>query len=253
MIEWAPPGLSLNLITAATATAAFVAGGTVKGTLGVGLPLVTVPILSLAIPVPLAISLVIVPVLASNIWQAADSGISISGAKRFASLSVALMVTTLLTVPLTLAMPERVLNAMVAAAVILAVVLMSIRVKVAISERQERIASPVIGAVSGVMGGVSSLTGPIIISYVMALKLSREEFVGTMSVIYLAGAISLYGSFIAYGRLGLTELLLSAAAMIPVALGLAMGRALRGRLNEAWFRRVLLIFLCVIAVALLFR
>jgi len=251
MIESTP--INFDLFTAGTGVAAFVAGGTVKRTLGVGLPLVTVPILSLAVSVPLAISLVAVPVLPSNVWQAYDSGISIVGARRFASLSVALVVTTLLTVPLTLAMSARVLNAIVAIVVILAVILMSIRVKITISKQHEKIASPVIGALSGVMGGVSSLTGPIIISYLMALKLSREEFVGSIGLIYLAGALPLYASFVAYGRLGAEELALSAAAMTPVAVGLARGKALRGRLNEGGFRRILLVFLCAVAVALLLR
>ena len=192
--------------------------------------------------------------LPSNVWQAYDSGISIVGARRFASLSVALVVTTLLTVPLTLAMSARVLNAIVAIVVILAVILMSILVKITISKQHEKIASPLIGALSGMMGGgVSSLTGPIIISYLMALKLSREEFVGSISLIFLAGALPLYASFVAYGRLGAEELALSAAAMIPVAVGLAMGKALRGRLNEGGFRRILLVFLCAVAVALLLR
>ena len=245
--------LDAGWITAGTVAAAFVAGGTVKGTLGVGLPLITVPILSLAVPVPLAISLVAVPVLASNVWQAYDTGMSIESARRFASLSLALLISTLITVPFTLALPDRALNAMVAATVILAVILMSIRPRTMLSERQERISSPVIGAISGILGGVSSLMGPLIVSYLMALQLKREEFVGGISLIYLAGAIPLYGSFIAYGRLGLGELVLSTAAMVPVAAGLALGKAMRGRLNEAWFRRVLLIFLCAIALALLFR
>lgn len=41
--------------------------------------------------------------------------------------------------------------------------------------------------------------------------------------------------------------------MNPVALGLAMGKAMRGRLKEVWFWRMLLIFLCAVAIALLLR
>lgn len=251
MIELTP--LNISSVAAGTVAAAFIAGGTVKGTLGVGLPLVTVPILALAIPVPLAVSLTAVPVLASNIWQAYDSRMSIAAGRRFASLSVALLVTTLITVPLTLALPARALSAMVAGTVTLAVVLMSFRPMMTISKQHEKISSPIVGALSGILGGVSALMGPLIISYLMALKLKREEFIGGISLIYLAGAIPLYASLAAYGRLGLAELAWSSAAMIPVAIGLAMGKVLRGRLSEVWFRRMLLIFLSAVAVVLLLR
>ena len=51
------------------AAVVFLAGGVVKGTLGIGLPLVSVPLLSLFIPATQAIALVAMPVLVSNAWS----------------------------------------------------------------------------------------------------------------------------------------------------------------------------------------
>ena len=48
---------------------AVVLGGVVKGTLGVGLPLVVVPLLSLLLPAPKAMGLLVMPVLLSILWQ----------------------------------------------------------------------------------------------------------------------------------------------------------------------------------------
>ena len=42
---------------------AFVVGGTVKGLLGVGLPLITAPLLALVIPSPKAIALMVMPIV----------------------------------------------------------------------------------------------------------------------------------------------------------------------------------------------
>ena len=50
-------------------SAAILFGGLIKGTLGVGLPLFAVPVMSLFISSTQAIALVSVPVLVSNIWQ----------------------------------------------------------------------------------------------------------------------------------------------------------------------------------------
>jgi uncharacterized membrane protein YfcA len=233
--------------------AAFAAGGLVKGTLGVGLPMVTVPLLALMMPSPQAISLVAAPVLVSNLWQAWDSGGAPNLWKRFASMLVPLFLVTLATVPLTLAMPPRVLNVLLAGALILAVLLIGFQPRLEIPPRQEKVASFVVGVLSGMLGAVSSLMGPILISYLMALRLSREEFIGSISIMYLVTATPLYGAMAYFGKLGLAELGLSVLAMLPMFAGMALGKRLRGRLNEQWFRRGLLGFLVVVAALLVLK
>ena len=237
----------------AFAVFAFALGGLVKGALGVGLPLVVVPLLSLVLPSPLAIALVAVPILSSNVWQIMDSQAPLSQVRRFSPLLITLVVATVITVPMTLALSARGLNIMLAVAVFTAVILMAFNPTLNISARHEKLASAAVGAVSGVMGGISSLTGPIIITYLLALRLPRETFVGTISVIYLASSTPLYLAMAAVGRFGWAELLLSALAMLPVFAGMAVGKRIRHHLSEVWFRRVLLAFLSIIAVALVLK
>jgi uncharacterized membrane protein YfcA len=234
------------------AAAVLVAGGLVKGTLGIGLPLVSVPLLSLFMPATQAIALVAMPVLVSNAWQAWDSG-SVQGLRRFAPLIATQLTATLVTVPMTLALPARTLNAVLGAVVLLAVVLLVLPLRLNVPPARERWWSAGVGLLSGVMGGVSSLTGPLIISYLSSLRLSREAFVGSISLIYLSSAVPLYGAMAAHGRLGGTELALSTLALAPMACGLALGQRLRSHLSEVLFRRVLLGFLAGVAVVLAVR
>lgn len=232
---------------------AFLGGGLVKGLLGIGLPLVALPILSVGYTPTQAIGMVAVPVLLSNGWQAIDTGVNWSGVKRFLPLIAMLLLATLVTVPLTLSLPEVTLRRVLAALVLLALVLSAVPLRLNVPPRQERWWSAGVGLLSGVMGGVSSLTGPIIISYLMSLRLSREIFVGTISVIYLCGALPLYGSMALQGRFTLRELLLSALALLPMAVGMTAGKHLRGKLGEVLFRRALLVFLGVLAVLLILK
>lgn len=246
-IVW-PGALALGL-----GVAAFLLGGLVKGLLGIGLPLVALPILSLGYTPTQAIGMVAVPVLLSNFYQAWDTGISWPGVKRFLPLIVLLVLATTATVPMTLALPEATLRRVLATVVLLAVVLNAMPLRLNVPPQQERWWSAGVGLLSGVMGGVSSLTGPLIISYLMSLRLPREVFVGTISAIYLSGALPLYGSMALQGRFTLRELVLSALALLPLALGMAVGKQLRGKLGEALFRRVLLGFLVGLALLLIFK
>ena len=238
-------------VAMAVALVAFVLGGLVKGTIGVGLPLVVVPLLSLVLPSPTAIALVSVPVVASNvvqIWQAAPGSRQI---KRFWPLIVCLVAATVLTVPMTLALSPRALNGMLAVAVLLAVAAMAFNPTLVIQPRHEKWASAGVGLLSGLLGGVSSLTGPVVITYLSSLRLTREQFVGTISVIYLCGMVPLYLAMAAVGRLGVSELGLSLLACLPMFLGMAIGKRLRYRLSEVLFRKLLLAFLVIVALGLL--
>ena len=246
-IAW--PGAGLLAFSAL----AFLLGGLVKGTLGIGLPLVAVPLLTLGWPAGQAIALMSVPVILSNVWQAWDSGISWPGVRRFLPLIVTLLLSTLLTVPMTLALSEQTLRTVLALVVLLAVTLNALPLRLDVPPARERWWSMAIGTISGVMGGVSALTGPVIISYLVSLRLARDVFVRSISVIYLAGAVPLYGSMAVQGRFTLREVLLSGLALLPMALGLALGKRLRGRLSEALFRRVLLGFLVFVALMLIFK
>ncbi len=232
---------------------AFILGGLIKGTLGVGLPLLAVPLMSLVIPAPTAIALMAVPVLMSNVWQAIDSGSARAHALRFTPLLITVLISTLITVPLALSLSLKALNVLVASAVLIAVFLMAFQPKVALSPRQERWGSPIVGALAGIMGGISSMAGPLIISYLLALKLPREVFIGSISVIYLFAMVPLYASLAWHGRLGWFEAGVSLVGLIPMFMGMRLGKSLRHRLSEVAFRRVLFWFLGMLALMLMFK
>ena len=112
---------------------------------------------------------------------------------------------------------------------------------------------PVVGAIAGIMGGVSTLTGPIVITYLMALRLKREEFIASISIIYLLGSLPTYIAMLWYGRFGFNEVALSALALLPMFVGLRFGKAIRRFLSEIAFRRVLIGFLVILALMLVVK
>ena len=240
------------LIIAACA-AAILFGGIVKGTLGVGLPLFAVPLMSLMIGSTQAIALVAVPVLASNIWQAWQEASWKATFKRFWPLMLTQAIMTVFAVHWTLSFSVKQMNMLVAFAVVLAVVSMLFKPSFSISPEKEKWTGAMVGTLSGMLGGVSSLMGPILISYMMSLKLKRDEFVGAISVIYLNAALPLYAAMYGFDRMELIDIGYSFLALIPMALGLSTGQKLRHRLSEEAFRKVLLGFLIFVAALLVLR
>ena len=241
------------LLVAAVCTAAIICGGVIKGTLGVGLPLLAVPVMSLFISSTQAIALVSVPVLVSNIWQVWQEGSLKASLKRFWPLMLTQALMTVGSVYWTLSFSVSELNRVLAFALILAVVLMAFKPSFNIPPEKEPMTSALVGVTSGLLGGASSLMGPIVISYMMSLKLHRDEFVGCISVIYLNAAWPLYLAMWGFGRMSLDDIAYSFLAIIPMFLGLYAGQKIRHHLSEETFRRALLGFLSVVAVVLVFR
>jgi uncharacterized membrane protein YfcA len=146
--------------------------------------MLAVPMMSLVMPAPQAMALVAVPVMGSNLWQVWAVGQWRQNLRRFWPLSLAQFFATILTVRMTLELDVRHLNRMLAGVLVLAVVLMAFKPQFDVSPRRERWVSACVGMFSGMLGAVSSLTGPIIITYMMALRLSREQFIGGISIVY---------------------------------------------------------------------
>jgi len=54
--------------------AVFLLAGTVKGLVGLGLPAISIALMSLYLPLPEAIALISLPTIFTNIWQASVGG-----------------------------------------------------------------------------------------------------------------------------------------------------------------------------------
>jgi uncharacterized membrane protein YfcA len=240
-------------LVAAASFLMLAAGGMVKGALGVGLPLVSVPLLSLIIPPSQAMGLMVLPVVASNIQQAWQGGWWKRASRRFAPLLLAQAVVTIGIIELSRGWPTKWLDMAVAVTVVLAVLGMNARPQAGIPPRHETWAGIVVGALAGIMAGLSSLPGPMIITYLVALRLPREEFVGSISVIYLIGAIPTYAGMLFFGRFELVDVGWSCVAMVPAWAGLYAGTRIRERLNEKQFRIILQALLVILAGVLFLR
>ncbi len=233
---------------------ALLLGGFVKGVVGIGLPLVTIPLLALKMPPAQAIAVMMLPIVASNLWQVATCGDVRVTARRFwpvtAVLIAATAVGTLVLVNIDAGSARTALGAIVIG-VILLQTLVGGRVRV--TERFERPAGLAAGAVAGVVGGMSNAFGPPLVIYLMALRLKPGDFLSATAFLFLAGGLPLYGGLILAGEFRQSEAILSLLACLPVAAGMALGGRVRGYLPEKQFRHAVTIVLIVVGLSLVLR
>jgi uncharacterized membrane protein YfcA len=125
--------------------------------------------------------------------------------------------------------------------------------KFRIEARHELWLSLVIGIVGGFFGGLTLFVGPALIMFLVSLHVPKEEFIGTVGLVYLLALIPTGLFYLIDGTLRQEHLVPTLAACVPVVIGMAIGTLIRGHINEILFRKILLITLVVIGLNMIRR
>jgi uncharacterized membrane protein YfcA len=222
----------------------FLLAGAVKGVIGLGLPTVSLALLTVTLGLTEAMTLLLVPSLITNLWQAAAGGHGRAVLRRtwpflvMAAATVWLGAGALRRVDLALLSALLGLLLVVYAAVGLA------GWRAALDARRERWAGPLAGAVNGVLTG---MTGSFVVPgvmYLQALGLQRDALVQAMGMLFTVSTLALALALGLSVELGA----LSAAALLPAIIGMAAGQRLRRTLSEDRFRRVFFAALLVLGL-----
>jgi hypothetical protein len=245
--------LALPLAAKLGLVAVFVFGGVVKGVTGVGLPLVLVPLAAQFVPVPDAVALVSVPMVVTNVTQAAEGGQTLDAIKRIWPILLLLVVGTVIGVHLLVTIDRRLLSLILGLAFLGLAVLLVMMPRVRLSPAIARWSGPAVGLGAGVLGGMSAMFGPPMIAYLVGLGTEPDSFVKQMAIFAFTAAVTMLLALGGAGALSGFDLAVSAGAIVPIQLGMPLGRWLRRRIPPGVFRALVLIVLAVSGIDLLHR
>ena len=243
-----------DLGTVTVVALAFTAGGLVKGVLGIGLPLVAMPLATLVLPPPTAIALTLVPIFISNVWQAWDSSYLRIALHRFGPLLVAMLAGTAIGGRWLAGLDAATASAVIGFLLLFFCALQMIPGGLNLPAERELWANPVAGLAGGLIGGVSGIFS-LIASYLLMLDLNKEQFVGSIALIYLVAGAALYVVLATYASHSVNAATLAASALatVPLLAGMLLGRWLRRRIPPEQFRRLLIALLTAIGIVLIRR
>ncbi|WP_424988800.1 sulfite exporter TauE/SafE family protein [Microbulbifer sp. S227A] len=230
---------------------ALLAGGILKGAIGMGSPVVAVPVMASFFDVQLAVALMVVPNLSTNIWQLwTFRQDRIPG--RFPWLfALAGAVGVALGTGMLVTFASGKLKLIVAGAVLAYVSLRLLSPNLAVSRAlADRLAAP-LGAAAGLLQGAAGISAPISVSFLNAMQLSRAVFIPTISLFFsMTAAIQVPLLFLA-GVMTPAVLALGAAALVPQLLGMRIGGRLARSVSPRSFDRMILVVLLLLAAKLM--
>lgn len=247
-----PPPRMLDPASLAVVCLVFLLAGWAKGVVGFGLPTIALGLLAAVYDLQVAVALQIVPAMVTNLWQAAVGGHFLAIVRRIWPLLAACSVAILLSASV-LARADGVVLGAVLGVTLWAYAAVGLAVQVPGPGRHEPWVTPLVGAASGVLGGV---TGSFVVPcgpYLQAIGMPRDMLVQALGVCFGLFALVLGIAMRGHGLFPDSLGLVSAIGVLPALAGMALGRRLRGRLSEARFRRVFFLALLALGVYLVGR
>ena len=240
-------------VTLVVVALTFLLAGLVKGVIGLGLPTISLALLTAAIGLPQAMALLLVPSLVTNLWQAVVGG---NGRAILARLWPFLAMAGL-TVWLGATALARLEVALLSALLGLLLVVYSLASlsgrRFAVRRDQELWLGPLLGTVNGVLTG---MTGSFVVPgvlYLQALGLPRDLLVQAMGILFTVSTAALALALGGQGLLSVELGVVSGAAVLPAVLGMVLGQRLRRGLPERRFRQIFFLALLALGTWIMVR
>lgn len=218
----------------------FAFAGMIKGMIGLGLPAVSMGLLTIAMSPFQAAALLIVPSMVTNIWQLFAEGHVLAFIRRFWSLLLGIVIGSVWSFLPTLNQSHGQSSELLLGSMLAIYGLYGLCVnKLPQLTAHERWLSPVIGYLGG---AVTVATGVIIIPivpYLQSLQLKRDELVQALGLTFTVSTICL-AVFLHHNPMSgvVLDYRLSILALLAALIGMWFGKKIRYQLDEQKFRRI---------------
>ncbi len=227
-------------------------GRIVKGSVGIGMSMFSVPLIAFILPPTKAMMLLCFPVIVTNFIQM-DFKRGISN-NRFFPMFMTLFLGIIIGGKLILSLNLKTISIIIALTIIIFTSFNFLGLNLNwLKPKYEKIISIFIGFFSGILGGVSTFYAPPIITFLVSLNLAKENFIRTTATMYFLASIPLYSSLIFHGLGNFYDLLVSLIITAPALLGQYFGTKIRVRLSNEIFRKTILVILIIIGFSLLIK
>ena len=231
---------------------AFALGGILKGATGAGAPIVTIPVMAAFYDVRIAVIIMVIPNLLTNIGQLYQFRKTIL--PRFFTISFALGggIGAFLGTILLVNLPIKILTLSVASIVIIYILLKLIVPSWKLNYIKAKKLVFLMGAGGGILQGSAGLSAPISITFLNSMKLERNQFIPTISVYFGVMSIFQMPTLYYYDFLNLETIIMSCISTILLMAFMPFGSWIAKSVSKDSFDKITLILLGFIALRIIY-
>ncbi|QIC65906.1 sulfite exporter TauE/SafE family protein [Acinetobacter schindleri] len=222
--------------------AIFTLAGLIKGTIGLGLPAVSMGLLTIFMSPFQAATLLIIPSMLTNFWQLFAEGHVLQLIRRFWLLLLGIIVGSVWSVFPTLGHSEFHSEALLGGMLALYGLYGLCAKKMPDLSRHESWLSPLMGYLGGALTVATGVVVIPVVPYLQTLHLKRDDLVQALGLAFttstLCLAIFLHQNPVADIPI---DYAMSVIALVPALIGMWLGKKIRYRIPEQKFRTVFFI------------
>lgn len=231
----------------------FFVAGIIKGTVGIGLPTIVISVLSIFADPRWAMSMVLMTIFASNLWQFCRAKTAKKQALNYWPLMLLLVAFNYGVSRYSFGTDTRNILLALGVVVILFALGNLIKKPPPLPQQWDKAAQVLAGSAAGVLGGLTTIWGPPMVVYLLSKRLHKEVFILVSGAILTVGSLPLLLSYRQVGLLPDSTLIGSAVLMAPAIAGMYLGERLRQNIDTERFTKLLLLMFLVLGINLIRR
>jgi len=229
---------------------AYIVAGVIKGVTGLGFSTSCLPIMALRLDLKVAIPLVIVPSIVSNVVIMVQTGHFITVVRRFWPLYISSIPGLLIGVTILVSINVDVAKIILGLVLILYALLALTNRSFSISEIWERRLKLPVGFLTGFINGLTGSQVMPVLPYLLSLELNKNTFIQAINISFTLSSLIMLFGLIQLGYLSHNTFLTAVAGAIPVTTIVYFSGKLRNRIPRILYQKLVLTFLLILGLIL---
>ena len=229
---------------------AYIVAGVIKGVTGLGFSTSCLPIMALRLDLKLAIPLVIVPSIVSNVVIMVQTGHFITVVRRFWPLYTASIPGLLIGLTILVVINVDVAKIILGLVLIIYALLALTNRSFTVSEKWERRLKLPVGFLTGFINGLTGSQVMPVLPYLLSLELNKNTFIQAINISFTLSSLIMLFGLIQLGYLSQNTFLTAVAGAIPVTSIVFFSGKLRNRVPRILYQKLVLTFLLILGLIL---
>ena len=226
-------------------------GGFTKGVISWGFPVISLPILTIVLPPTSALFLLFFPIIFANIREINFK--NMRNYKKLIPFSIGIFSGILIGSYIFHNTKSEIISIAIGITIIFFAFINFKGFKINDILVFNKLFGLLYGLFSGVIGGMTTVLGPLMIIYLVSLNFSKERFSQNVSFLVFATLIPLYIMFFIYQKVVVHDFLVTSLALIPAMFMQYIGLKIRDKIPQETFKKLTLIFLTFVGLLVLYK
>ena len=226
----------------------FILAGFTKGLVGLGLPPVVLGLLTAFIGIHPAMSMVVLPSLVTNTYQAVSGGNAFTLSKKlfifYFSATFFVIAGCLLATQINTNYTSIILGLLLGLYGIGGL----LNIRISFGDPKNKFIQLLLGTSNGIFTGLTGSSAVPGVFFLQSMKLSKEQLIQGMGILFTLSSITLAIGLYITNIFSISSGLMSLLALIPAIFGMIIGSKVRQKISNYVFTRILFCSLCLLGI-----